>query len=203
MSKYLITIMMAGLYLMAMCAIKAQEPAIDNPALSQTIDEAAGLAAWEKVHKVFSHPRCSNCHVADGRPIWSGPNYGATRIHGMNVGGDPDALLGNPGMMCTTCHMAENSTAPHGPPGAEFWFLPPKEFVWWQQSSKTICEQVRDPSRNGGRSLVDIEHHIAEDPLVAWGWAPGPGREPAPFSAHETAAFIALWAENGAPCPAE
>ena len=162
-----------------------------------------GLAAWAKLHEVLSHPRCTNCHVADGRPMWSGPSYGEARVHGMNVGGDPDMLFGNPGLMCNTCHMAENSAAHHGPPGAEVWHLPPAEMAWWKESSAAICAQLKDPARNGGRSLADIETHIAEDALVAWGWRPGPGREPAPYSASEAAAFVAAWAADDAPCPGE
>lgn len=164
---------------------------------------SAGLAAWEKIHQVLSHPRCANCHVADGRPMWSGPSYGEARVHGMNVGGDPELLFGNLGMMCNTCHMEENSAVPHGPPGAEVWHLPPASMAWWGESSAKICAQIKDPERNGLRSLEDIEAHIANDALVAWGWAPGVGREPAPYSAAETAAFVAAWAADGAPCPAE
>ena len=173
----------------------------------QTAGEASssrsqGLEAWAKIHEVFSHPRCANCHVDDGRPRWSGPSYGdEARYHGMFVGGDPDQMLGKPGLMCTTCHSVENADVPHGPPGAEVWFLAPKEFVWFEKSSAEICEQVKDPARNGGRSMTDLETHVAEDHLVAWGWKPGPGREPAPYSAAETAANISVWAANGAPCP--
>ena len=176
-----------------------QEPA------TNTIEEAnvsAGLAAWEKIYEVVSHPRCANCHVADGRPMWSGEHYGGTFKHPMYVGGDPDQLLGQPGMMCNTCHMAENSEKLHGPPGAEVWHLPPAEMVWWEKSSAEVCEQLKDPERNGGRSLAEIETHIADDALVLWGWNPGPGREPAPHSAAETAQYVAAWSASGAPCPA-
>jgi len=181
--------------------IRAQSDSADDPA--PIADLETGLEAWAKLYTVFSHPRCANCHVEDGRPMWSGPNYGETRKHGMFVGGNPDNLLGEPGMMCTTCHMAENSKKPHGPPGAEVWFMAPKEFVWWEKSSAEICAQVKDPERNGGRSLEDIHEHIADDPLVAWGWNPGPGREPAPYSAEEAAQFVTDWMINGAPCPAD
>lgn len=160
-----------------------------------------GLAAWAKIYEIVSHPRCANCHVADGRPMWSGPSYGEARVHGMNVGGDPNLLFGNVGMLCSTCHMAENASAYHGPPGAEVWHLPPADMAWWDKSSSHICAQLKDPARNGNRSLEDIETHIREDALVAWGWAPGPGREPAPYSAAQAASFVADWAANGAPCP--
>src|SRR5690349_17444366 len=49
------------------------------------VDRDAGLAEWERVYEVFAHPRCANCHVEDERPRWSGPHYGATRIHAFNV----------------------------------------------------------------------------------------------------------------------
>ena len=46
---------------------------IAGPALAQD----PGLAAWSKIHEVFSHPRCANCHVGpDNMPIWSGSSYG-------------------------------------------------------------------------------------------------------------------------------
>lgn len=160
-----------------------------------------GLSAWARVFEVFSHPRCAGCHVDDGRPMWSGDHYGGTYKHPMYVGGDPEQLLGLPGLMCTTCHMAENAQKLHGPPGNDVWHLPPQEMAWWEKSSAEICNQVKDPARNGGRSLKDIESHVAKDSLVAWGWAPGLGREPAPYSAKETAAAIAAWAQAGAPCP--
>lgn len=165
--------------------------------------EQVGLNAWAKVFEVFSHPRCASCHVADGRPMWSGAHYGGTQQHPMYVGGDPDQLLGLPGLQCTTCHMAENAQKLHGPPGNDVWHLPPKEMAWWEKSSGEVCNQVKDPARNGDRTLSEIEDHVAHDSLVAWGWAPGPGREPAPYSASEAAAAIAAWAQAGAPCPSE
>jgi len=167
----------------------------------------AGLAAWGKVFEVFSHPRCANCHVGeDARPRWSGAHYGLApgewRRHGMNVAGG-ESRIGVETVPCTTCHMHENSEAPHGPPGAEVWALPPAEMVWWRKSSAEICRQVKDPARNGERTLEEIVAHVDHDPLVAWGWAPGGTRAPAPHSAVETAAFLETWARAGAPCPAE
>lgn len=161
----------------------------------------AGLEAWDKIYQITSHPRCANCHVADGVPVWSGPSYGKERPHGMFVGGDPDNLLGEPGQYCTTCHMSENSKIAHGPPGAPVWHLPPAEMVWHKKSSAEICAQLKDPIRNGGRTLAEIETHVAEDTLVAWGWEPGPGRESAPYSANEMAGFVRQWAASGTPCP--
>ena len=161
-----------------------------------------GLDAWQGIYAVFSHPRCANCHVEDARPRWSGAHYGKTRVHGMNVQRGADGL-GNPGLRCTTCHQEENAAQLHGPPGAPAWHLAPAEMVWWQKSSKEICEQVKDPARNGNRTLEEIAVHVRDDDLVGWGWAPGKGREPAPGSAEETYRLLRQWSAAGAPCPAE
>lgn len=171
---------------------------------AQTADQASGLEQWRKIYAVFSHPRCANCHVADDHPRWSGAHYGAARVHGFNVRrGDDGSGFGNPGLRCTTCHFSSNSSALHGPPGAENWRLAPPEMVWWQQSSAAICAQIKDPQRNGGRTLDEIALHVRDDRLVGWGWAPGPGREPAPGSAEATYEALQRWSQAGAPCPQE
>lgn len=172
--------------------------------VSNEADMEAGLAEWQKIYAVFSHPRCANCHVEDERPRWSGPHYGTTRVHGFNVQRGRDGSgFGNAGLRCTTCHFEANSPELHGPPGAPLWHLAPAEMVWFGQPSAAICAQVKDPERNGGRSLGEIAVHVRDDPLVGWGWNPGPGREPAPGSAEETFAAIERWTAMGAPCPDE
>lgn len=165
-------------------------------------DPAAGLAQWDKVFAVFSHPRCANCHVEDDRPRWSGAHYGATRVHAFNVQrGEDGSGFGNPGLRCTTCHFESNSSALHGPPGAPSWHLAPAEMAWFGKSSAQICAQIKDPARNGGRTLDAVAEHVRDDALVAWGWAPGGDREPAPGSAELTYEAIEAWSRGGAPCP--
>ncbi len=166
------------------------------------VDRQRGLAEWEKVNAVFSHPRCANCHVEDEHPRWSGPHYGGTRFHAFNVQrGDDGSGFGNAGLRCSTCHFETNSQVLHGPPGAENWHLAPAEMVWFGKTSAEICEQIKDPERNGDRSLQEVATHVRDDALVAWGWDPGPGREPAPGSAEETYEAILAWEAAGAPCP--
>lgn len=169
---------------------------------SQAVDMTKGQSEWDKIYAVFSHPRCADCHVADGRPRWSGAHYGGTRVHAFNVQrGDDGSGFGNPGLRCTTCHFASNSNALHGPPGAENWRLAPAEMAWFGKSSAEICAQIKDPARNGGRSLDDIALHVRDDRLVGWGWAPGSNREPAPGSAEATFQAIENWLAVGSPCP--
>ncbi|MCV3207872.1 hypothetical protein OHD62_14610 [Mesorhizobium sp. YC-39] len=190
----------AAMVLAAAPFASAQE---DRVKPSATVDAAKGLAEWDKIQAVFSHPRCAGCHVADDRPRWSGAYYSGTRVHAFNVqrGGDGSGF-GNPGLRCTTCHFSSNSNVLHGPPGAENWHLAPVEMAWFEQSSAQICAQIKDPARNGGRSLRDVALHVRNDRLVGWGWAPGKDREPAPGSAEETYQAIENWMAAGAPCPA-
>jgi hypothetical protein len=75
--------------------------------------------------------------------------------------------------------------------------------AWAGKSAHAICEQIKDPRRNGGRTLAQIADHSAHDPLVAWGWSPGADREPAPGSQAELARLVAAWIDAGAECPPE
>lgn len=179
----------------------AATAALANVPVDGSVSRDDGLDAWGEIFNVFSHPRCSNCHVDDGVPMWSGDHYGKTRPHGMYVGGDPELTMGQVGQQCSTCHADDNSPVLHGPPGSEIWALAPAEFVWFEKSSEDICAQVRDPNRNGDRTILEIAEHIEHDALVHWGWAPGPGREPAPGSAAETITQVLAWGAAGAPCP--
>ena len=47
--------------------------------------------------------------------------------------------------------------------------------AWVGKSLGEICEQIKDPARNGGKSMEELIHHMAEDSLVGWGWHPGVG----------------------------
>jgi len=38
--------------------------------------------------------------------------------------------------------------------------------------------QLKDPTQNGGKTLEQIIHHVAEDSLVATGWKSGEGTVP-------------------------
>jgi hypothetical protein len=60
--------------------------------------------------------------------------------------------------------------------------MAPIEMAWQGKSIGEICRQIKDPGLNGGRDLTLLHDHLANDDLVAWGWQPGAGREPAPGS---------------------
>ena len=67
--------------------------------------------------------------------------------------------------------------------------------------SARSASRSRTRPRNGGRSLADLIHHIGEDTLVGWAWAPGFGREPAPGTQKQAGALVEAWANSGAACP--
>jgi hypothetical protein len=174
---------------------------------TQASAEDEGLKAWGKIYQVLSHPRCSNCHVGgSGTPIWSGSDFGKEPgPHGMHIsgGGEGDGAEFIP---CGACHGKRNSPMLHGPPGAAGppeWHLAPASMQWSGKSSAEICAQVKDPGLNGGRrSVHDLTDHF-ESGLVRWGWAPGPGRDHAPYSVGELITFFSEWDAAGRPCPAK
>ena len=77
---------------------------------------------------------------------------------------------------------------------------PEEKLVFVGVEPRALCEQIKDPARNGGKDMGALRKHL-DTPLVTWGWKPGFGRAPVstPYPA-----FIAAWetwAAAGAPCP--
>jgi hypothetical protein len=166
-----------------------------------TADRDHGLAAFETMRAVFQHPRCQNCHPAGDSPLQG--DIG--KPHAQNVQRGPTGA-GRLGEECTTCHGAANPPTAYGthiPPGtASGWRMPPPEnrMVFVGVAAHALCEQIKDPSKNGGRDLPKLRAHL-EDPLVLWGWTPGEGRTAIPTPRSEFMAAFDTWAAAGAPCP--
>lgn len=160
--------------------------------------KARSRALFLEASKVFLHPRCANCH-----PNGDVPAQGmAMTPHQPPVTRGPEGH-GVVGMECTSCHQDRNQALARVP-GAPDWHLAPREMAWVGKSPHDICEQVKDPKRNGGKSLAQIVEHNAHDKaLVAWGWSPGGDREPAPGSQEQFGAIVAAWVETGAECPSK
>ena len=186
----------------------SRAPTPGAAAVPQAPDIAAGLAAFATVRGVLQHPRCQNCHPAGDAPLQGDEG----RIHSQNVQRGPKGY-GMPGAECSTCHGPENPPSNYGvniPPGVQSvppgghagWHMPAPEekLVFVGRTPRELCEQVKDPSHNGGMSMAALREHL-NTPLVLWGWKPGFGRAPVqtPY-----AAFVAAWetwAAAGAPCP--
>lgn len=165
-------------------------------------NQQRSVALFEEAGKVIQHPRCVNCHPAADRPLQS---------MSMHVHQPPvtrgEAGMGVPGMMCNTCHGPENvkvvaqAETIKSIPGNGNWHLAPIEMAWQGKTLGEICNQIKDPQRNGGKSLDQIVEHMAHDDLVGWGWQPGEGREPVPGTQAEFGELIRSWVETGAACP--
>ena len=157
--------------------------------------QARSVALFDEVGKVLTHPRCMNCH-----PAGESPTQGDTmRIHRPPVARG-DAGFGPFHMRCITCHGQANYD-PASVPGHPTWHLAPQEMAWQGRSLGQICAQIKDPNRNGGKSLAEMHTHMAEDSLVGWGWSPGAGRAPVPGTQALFGALFKAWIDSGAHCP--
>ena len=154
---------------------------------------ARSSALFTEAAKVLTHPRCVNCHPAGDRPRQGD----VRRLHQPPVARGDDGS-GLPAMRCPICHQAANFGRVPGNPG---WHLAPLEMAWEGKTLRQVCEQIKDPARNGGRSLEEIVHHVGTDDLVGWAWAPGVGRQPAPGTQSEAGALLDAWVKTGAFCP--
>jgi hypothetical protein len=150
-------------------------------------------ALFTEASRVFTHQRCVNCHPATDRPTQGND------LH-------PHLPAVSRDVPCLTCHHERNFTLTERAsyksiPGSPNWHLAPLEMAWQGKSPADICEQMKDPRRNGGRNLEALLDHIANDDLVGWGWRPGEGREPAPGSQRALAELVRAWIDSGAQCP--
>jgi hypothetical protein len=156
---------------------------------------AAGMRAFTGIAAVLRYPRCLNCHTTTAFPRQGDDRHPHVNL----VRRGPDDR-GVPGQRCGTCHQAENNPA-SGVPGKPDWHLAPLAMGWEGLSDAQLCRVLKDPRRNGGRDLRALAEHLERDPLVAYGWDPGAGRQPVPIPREELVRLMAAWAGAGAPCP--
>lgn len=172
------------------------------PASEAPPKAADPLASFEVVRGVLQSPRCVACHPAGDRPLQGDDLH----VHHQNVMRGPRGE-GAVGLGCATCHGAANLPPSYGdnmPPGVSTgWHLPPPEqkMVFEKLGSRALCEQLKDPQRNGGKDMPALIEHLST-PLVLWGWSPGTGRKPVQVPHAEFLAAFKAWASQGAPCPA-
>jgi hypothetical protein len=177
-------------------ALAADDLASPESFATITDQSARSAAMFSELGKVLTSPRCVNCHPAGDRPHQG--DIG--RLHQPPVERGADGH-GTPAMRCSTCHQAANFD-PGRVPGHPEWHLAPLEMAWQGKTVAEICQQIKDPARNGGRAVDALIDHIGKDTLVGWAWAPGFGRTPAPGTQAQAGALVKAWAESGAACPA-
>jgi hypothetical protein len=160
-------------------------------------DDAKPSELFQPIYVVLQSPRCMNCHPAGNSPLQTD----TSRVHRMLVGRRMTEL----GMTCTGCHSLQNPNDEHLPPGAHGWSLPPKEtpMVFQGRTAPQLCNQLKDPKQNGGKSLEKLKEHFHEEPLVKWGFEPGPGRTKPPLTQAQLLDAVETWIRAGAPCPSE
>jgi hypothetical protein len=158
--------------------------------------EKRSVAYFVELGKVLTHPRCVNCHPAGDRPRQGDEG----RPHEPPVWRGADGH-GLPAMRCPICHQKANFE-PGRVPGHPEWHLAPRSMAWEGKTLAEICAQIKDPARNGNRKVEELVHHIGDDTLVGWAWAPGFGRQPAPGTQQQAKALVDAWVKSGAACPA-
>jgi hypothetical protein len=163
--------------------------------------KARSVALFEEAGRVFTHPRCVNCHPVTDRPLQGN----AGRPHQPLIRAT-ESGMGSASMSCSSCHGQSNfrliGTRVGSIPGNPKWQLAPREMAWEGKSLGEICRQVKDPARNGGKDHAALIAHAAKDELVGWGWDPGVGRDPAPGTQEVFGLLVKAWLETGAECPA-
>jgi hypothetical protein len=154
-------------------------------------------SSFADIARVLQSPRCMNCHPTGDGPLQTH----AAKPHNQNV---KRALL-SLGASCSSCHQTRNLAGDHMPPGAPHWTMPSAQMpmVFQGKSLAALCRDVKDPEKNGHRSLDDLLHHVRDDELVKWGWSPGPGRTLPPLPHVDFVKKVADWIAQGAPCPPE
>lgn len=163
--------------------------------------QARSRALFTEATKVIMNPRCMNCHPADDTPTQG--NDLQSHIPPVTRGIDGGGFSGN---RCAACHTQANYTllaaaSYKSIPGHARWGLAPIEMAWQGKSATQICQQLKDPARNGGRTLQLLQEHLAKDDLVGWGWKPGEGRQAVPGTQARLGELVQAWIDTGAECP--
>ena len=171
---------------------------IDVPENTIQRNDARARESFLAVIPVLKHPRCLNCHSTGDFPRQGDEG----RVHIQNVKRGIDGK-GKYGQKCSACHQEQNVAGLNMPPGAPNWHLPPAAMpmIWEGRTPGQICDQIKDPKQNNGKSIAQIIEHVTSDKLVMWGWSPGDGRSIPPLSHNEFAQKFRDWARYGAACP--
>ncbi len=176
-----------------------------SPDTSTKPTRAQGLAAWQQMYTVMSHPRCMNCHTATDHPDQGDDRH----AHFAHVVRGPMGV-GVPGLNCVTCHQSQNADST-GVPGALAWHIAPLSMAWQDKDGKMfsrgeLCRTVTDRKRNENMDGAAILKHHSDAALVKWAWAPGrrySGKERSvpPLTHDQFVAATRTWADAGTPCP--
>jgi mono/diheme cytochrome c family protein len=164
-----------------------------------------GLAAWDQIYSVLTHPRCINCHTATNYPEQGDDRH----RHFANVVRGAEGK-GVAALQCVSCHQDANADTT-GVPGAPGWHLAPLSMKWQDHndqilSSAQVCRAITDRSKNNNLDGAGLLKHHAEEPLVRWAFQPsrridGSSRTLPPLTHEQFVDATRRWVEVGVPCP--
>ncbi len=195
MIRHILPLLTAAFIGIAMVVARTEPTAVARPIEK---DDAGARAAFLEVYKVLMHPRCLNCHPSGDVPLQGEDSH----LHFQNVKRGEDGN-GKYALKCANCHQETNLPGANMPPGNPTWRLPKKEMplVFEGKSPRELADQLKDPKRNGDKTLEKLLDHIEHDKLVLWGWEPGDGRAKPPLAHAEFAKKFREWVEKGAASP--
>jgi hypothetical protein len=194
--------------LVALSSLVAAEPDASSTNTLKPVAAFAGItdrtarsaALFAEAGKVLQSPRCLNCHPVARRPTQGDDLHAHVPPMEATVTGH-----GVPSLPCNSCHGASNAATLlptiQSIPGNPAWSLAPASMAWQGKTLRQICEQIKDQSKNGGRSLEQIHEHVSADALVGWAWHPGAGRQAAPGTQAQFGELMRAWIDTGAACP--
>ena len=164
-----------------------------------------GLAAWQQVYSVMSHPRCINCHTATDHPDQAGDRH----AHNFHVVRGKTGF-GVPGLNCATCHQSANADST-GVPGAPAWRLAPLSMAWQDTNDKifdsgALCRAVTKRNKNANMVGAALLKHHEDEPLVLWAFQPGHRADGSmrtlpPLTHAQFVTATSTWVAAGTPCP--
>ena len=195
---------LAGMILFSSFAISAKRPGNNDAMVDGGFllmkDSAGSQKAFLAAYKVLMSPRCMNCHPAGDIPLQGEDSHLHTQ--GVKRGLDGKGLYA---LKCANCHQPKNTAGVHMPPGNPNWHLPPAsmKMVFEGKSPRELAAQLKDPKRNGNKTMAQLIDHVTNDKLVLGGWNPGDGRSLPPLSHAEFAKQFKEWIDKGAYLPSK
>jgi hypothetical protein len=139
-----------------------------------------------------------NCHPSGDVPLQGDDSH----LHAQNVKRGSDGK-GKYALKCAACHQEANVAGENMPPGNPNWHLPPPEMrmVFQGKTAAELAKQLKDPEKNGHKTLEQLIKHVSEDKLVLGCWNPGDGRTKPPLTHEEFARNVREWVAKGAAAP--
>jgi hypothetical protein len=170
------------------------------PVVPPAKDSAGSKKAFLAAYKVLMSPRCMNCHPSGDIPLQGDDSHLHTQ--GVKRGVDGKGVYA---LKCANCHQPQNTPGLNMPPGNPKWRLPPAgmKMVFQGKSPRELAAQLKDPKRNGNKTLDQLIDHVSNDQLVLGGWNPGDGRTLPPMSHPDFAKNFKAWIDKGAYLPSK